>query len=68
MGRVMRWLAIAFLVALLEMFTVWTWLTYSYSVVVLLVLTAVNATLLTVSLELALSLIWRARKVGYRPT
>jgi len=66
MGQVTRWLLVAFLAALLEMSAIWAWLTYSYSVVILIGLSAVIATLLTVSLSLAFSLIRRARKDGYR--
>jgi hypothetical protein len=66
MSQVMRWLLVAFLAALLEMSAIWAWLTYSYSVVILIGLTAGIAVLLVTSLSFALSLIWRARKVGYR--
>lgn len=66
MSQVMRWLLVAFLAALLEMSAVWVWLTYSYSVVILIGLTFVIAVLLATSLSFAFSLIWRARKAGYR--
>ena len=66
MSQVVRWLLAAFLAALLEMFAIWIWLSCNYSVVILIGLSAVIGALMTASLSFALSLVWRARKAGYR--